>query len=80
MNQRFNDDLWEVVKATAKKRKNLKMQPPMSMNNIFLLGCRTIVRAPGDPALPLQHEPWASSGFWLAPVVFAYSMAGFRHG
>ena len=79
----FNQDLWEIEDRTRQHRGGLRMRPPYVLNNIFLLGSRSIVRARGDACLPQMHEPWASSGFWLAPVIFAFSLGwlqNYRHG
>lgn len=69
----LNKDIWQVIKMTAAHRKGGKVRPPMAIKHIFLLCNRTIVREAGDPALPQVRNPWAQSGFWLAPVIFAYS-------
>lgn len=80
MQERINEELWKVINMTAPKRGSRRVHPPSTINNVFLTCCRTIVRPHGDPALPLLHEPWASSGFWLVPVIFSYSSAAFYNG
>ena len=78
-NDLVNKDLWEISASAASSRGGTRMRPPSSINHLHMLCCRTVVRAHGDASLPLLHEPWASSGFWLAPVVFAYSTAYFNN-
>ena len=80
MTDGFNTDLWNVVNQTAAKRNNERMRPPSKLNNVFILCSRTIVRPDGHHDLALLHEPWASSGFWLAPVIFAYPTGFFSDG
>jgi hypothetical protein len=80
MHERVNDELWKIIKMTASKRGSRRVHPSSTISNVFLTCCRTIVRPHSDPGLPLLHEPWASSGFWLAPVIFSYSTVAFYNG
>ncbi len=74
----FNKDLWEIENKTRTYRGGQNMRPPYSLKNIFLVGSRSVVRAHGDACLPQMHAPWAASGFWLAPVIFAFSTGYFQ--
>lgn len=75
ISETVNADLWEIARRTPVRG----AKPPASLNHVSLLCARTVVRAHGDASLPLMHEPWATSGFWLAPVIFSYSMAYFSN-
>lgn len=44
---------------------------------LFAICSRTVVRPFGHPDLNDVHDPWATSGFWLVPVLFAYTTVSF---
>lgn len=76
LSKAFRDDLWELAKKVTGKR-DMRLQPPSHINHIRLTGLRTVVLAPEDPECERLHEPWASSGFLLAPTVIAYTKISF---
>jgi hypothetical protein len=45
------------------------LKPPPMIPHLYLVGCRTVVLPPDDPQLSRLVEPWASRGFFLAPVI-----------
>lgn len=61
-------DLWEIL---ANKNQKNSHKPPMYMNYVRGQGCATIVLPPDDNDLENLNEPWASSGFILAPRIVA---------
>jgi hypothetical protein len=75
---RFNQDLWKLVPHAAKKKGWSRAKPPEKIPHLRLLGARTVVLAPDSPELSLLHEPWASTGFLLAPLVLGYTKVWFR--
>lgn len=72
----FRDDLWELAKVSAGKH-DLQLRPPTNISHVRLTGVRTVVLSPDDVECEHLHEPWASSGFMLAPTVIAYTKIRF---
>jgi hypothetical protein len=68
------NDLWSLAKV-IKSSENL--YPSTQINHLRLIGARTVVLAPDDQEATRLHEPWATSGFMLAPMVIAYSKIRF---
>jgi hypothetical protein len=62
-------DLWEIL-GNKKQKKSHK--PPSYVNHVRGHGCTTIVMSPDDNELETLNEPWASSGFILAPRIVAF--------
>jgi hypothetical protein len=62
-------DLWEILENRNQKRSH---KPPTYVNHVRGQGCATIVLSPDDNELETLNEPWASSGFVLAPRVAAF--------
>lgn len=50
---------------------------PERVPHVFAICSRTAVRPIGHSDLNDVHEPWATSGFWLVPVLFAYTTVSF---
>ena len=65
----IGDDLWRILK---KRNKDNSQNPPRRLKYVRGQGCSTMVLASDDPDLSKLHEPWASSGFMLAPQILAY--------
>lgn len=62
-------DLWEVL---AKKGQKNSHRPPTFLNHVRGLGCMSVVLGPEDISCSTLNEPWASSGFVLAPRIAAF--------
>jgi len=62
-------DLWEIL---ANRNQRQSHRPPRSVKHVRGQGCATIVLSPDDSDLETLHEPWASSGFVLAPRIAAF--------
>ncbi|WP_458377868.1 UvrD-helicase domain-containing protein [Pseudomonas fluorescens] len=62
-------DLWEIL---ANRNQKQSHKPPSYVNHVRGQGCATIVLSPDDSDLETLHEPWASSGFVLAPRIAAF--------
>jgi hypothetical protein len=72
------DDLWEVAKVLGSKFG--RTYTPLRVPYLYLFGVRTVAVAPDSPTCGLLHEPFASSGFLLAPVIRSYTVLYFRDG
>ncbi len=62
-------DLWEILNYRNQGKSH---KPPGRLNYVRGQGCSTLVLASDDSDLPMLHEPWASSGFVLAPRITAF--------
>lgn len=62
-------DLWEMLANKGQKQSH---RPPGYVNHVRGQGCATMVLGPDDSDLETLHEPWASSGFVLAPRIAAF--------
>ncbi len=69
LSRSINDDLWEMLEKKNQKRSH---KPPRYLNYVRGQGCATIVLASDDSDLETLNEPWASSGFMLAPRIVAF--------
>lgn len=69
MSRNLTYDLWEIL---AIRNQRASHRPPGYVNHVRGLGCATIVLGPDDPDLGTLNEPWASSGFLLAPRIAAF--------
>lgn len=61
-----NADLFSICNEIDPSR---RLKPPPMIPHLYLVGCRTVVLPPDDPQLSRLVEPWASRGFFLAPVI-----------
>jgi hypothetical protein len=71
-NENVNRDMFEVGNVLQKKFHGRKRKPPQKIEHLRIMGVRTVVLPPDSPVLGDIHEPWASSGILLAPVVLGY--------
>lgn len=69
MSANFTGDLWEVLRSRDRGRTH---RPPTRVRYVRAQGCSTIVLGPDDAELEALNEPWASSGFMLAPRIAAF--------
>jgi hypothetical protein len=76
--ERLNNDLWQLSNEAASKVGQKNAKPPEKIPHLRFLGARSIVLPPDSPESELLHEPWASSGFMMAPVVLGFSKVWFR--
>lgn len=70
------DDLRLLAKILSGERKG-GLLPPLNIRHVRLTGVRTLVLPPDDPDCERLHQPWASSGFMLAPTIIAYTKIWF---
>ncbi|WP_296721011.1 UvrD family DEAD/DEAH box helicase [Erythrobacter sp.] len=69
MSRNLTYDLWDIL---ANRNQRSSHRPPGYVNHVRGLGCATIVLGSDDPELGTLNEPWASSGFLLAPRIAAF--------
>jgi hypothetical protein len=75
LSQRVNQDLLALCKKFPDGE---RLRPPDQIHHIHLIGVRTVVLGEGDVRLATLHEPWATTGVFLAPVVKALTKVFFR--
>ncbi len=75
LSQRVNHDLLALRKEFPAGE---RLVPPNQIRHIHLIGVRTVVLSEGDARLASLHEPWATTGVFLAPVVKALTKVFFR--
>lgn len=63
-----NEDLFDIAKEVDKKNPR---RPPMSIPHVSLIGVRTFAITDDHPRLAELHEPWATIGMFLVPVIRA---------
>lgn len=69
MSRNLTFDLWEIL---DKRKQRHSHKPPSYVNHVRGQGSATIVLGPDDSDLETLNEPWASSGFVLAPRIAAF--------
>jgi hypothetical protein len=77
LSQNVNSDLFMIADKIRQRIGGGKLRPPNMIPFLRLHGLRSIVLAPDAPECELLHEPWASTGIMLAPVVIGYSTISF---
>lgn len=79
LSERVNSDLFEIGKDVKKALGwNGRLRPAYGPDHLKTFGAFTFVLHPDDPCRDRLHEPWATSGFVLAPVVQGFDMIYFR--
>ncbi len=66
----LNKDLFEVLNRIEQHSSNFK--PPEYIPHIYLIGVTCYAVDEDSPHLTEIHEPYASSGIWLIPVVIGF--------
>jgi hypothetical protein len=67
-----NDDLFRAGELIRSRFGGSRRKPPELLPNLRIIGVRTHVVPPDGPEAGRLHEPWASSGIMLAPVVIGF--------
>lgn len=82
LSRQVSVEVWKIIERVVGR--NRRPGSTMDKGGLKVLGARTLVLLPDDPALETLHEPWRESGFVLAPVVvgFPYSNSSYwkKHG
>jgi hypothetical protein len=76
--EQVGKDLWEIARELGKTFG--RTHTPLRIRYLYLFTVRTVAMAPDSPLCPLLHEPYASSGFLLTPVIRGYPVIYFRDG
>jgi len=77
--ERVNSDLFKIGKQVKTALGwNRRLRPAFGPDHLKTFGASTFVLHPDDPQKDLLHEPWATSGFVLAPVVQGFDMIYFK--
>jgi hypothetical protein len=77
--QAVNKDLFNIGRDVLKALEwTGKLRPDGGPDHLKTFGACTLVLHPDDPQRDLLHEPWATSGFVLAPVVQGFDMIYFK--
>ena len=69
MSRNLTFDLWEILKNKSQKHSH---KPPSYVNHVRGQGSATMVLGPDDGECETLNEPWATSGFVLAPRIAAF--------
>lgn len=69
MSRNLTFDLWAILEHRNQKHSH---KPPGYVNHVRGQGSATIVLGPDDSDLETLNEPWATSGFVLAPRIAAF--------
>jgi hypothetical protein len=71
-------DLWSAAKKTCSKTGTFNLRPPDEISPLRLIGLRKCA-VPSNPAIEgTLHEPFATSGFFLAPMVVGFPSFYFK--
>jgi AAA domain/UvrD-like helicase C-terminal domain len=65
-------DLWATANKLQAKAHCSKLRPPDDLELLRLIGLRTCAIAPNSAYEGAIHEPFASSGFFLAPMIVGF--------
>ena len=79
LSERVNSDLFRIGEDVKKSLSECRgLRPAYGPNHLKIFGACTMVLHPDDPCRSRLHEPWATSGFVLAPVVQGFDMIYFK--
>lgn len=72
LSQKVNSDLFSIGQQIRGKAGGGERRTPDIIPYLYARGVRSIVLPPDAPECERLHEPWASTGIMLAPVVIGY--------
>jgi hypothetical protein len=70
-------DLWKMSRQMEEKFGGNR-HPPQSIMHLRMIGLRTRVLGDDPAALGRIHQPFAKSGFWLAPMIVGFQPVFFN--
>ncbi len=73
---RLNNELFDVCRRISNRHDEFR--PPNALRHLYLIGVSTFAASEDDVRLSEVHEPFASTGIWLIPIVLGYSKVTFR--
>lgn len=68
----LKQDLWATANKLQKKTKYGKLRPPDEINHLRLIGLRTCAIPPNPAVEGSVHEPFSTSGFFIAPMIVGF--------
>ncbi|MCY4428210.1 MAG: AAA family ATPase [Halieaceae bacterium] len=74
-NGSLNQDLFQILNRIAKYPDTFR--PPNSIPHFYLMGVTCFAVSEDDPQLMDVHEPYASTGIWLVPVIIGFPKVTF---
>ena len=78
LSENVNGDLFSIARdVQARLRWSRKLRPNYGPGHLKTFGACTLVLAPDHPEKERLLEPWATSGFMLAPVIQGFDMIYF---
>lgn len=69
LSSKLTSDLWQILETRNQRQSH---KPPGYVKHVRGQGSATIVLGPDDSDLETLNEPWATSGFVLAPRIAAF--------
>jgi hypothetical protein len=69
----LDHDLWVTANKHGRNAKFGKFRPPDEIKYLRLIGLRTCAIPPNSPSEGSVYEPFASSGFLLAPMIVGFT-------
>jgi hypothetical protein len=79
LSEQVNKDLFSIGRDLQTRLNwSRKLRPNYGPRHLKSFGACTLVLAPDHSEKGLLHEPWATSGFMVAPVVQGFDMIYFR--
>jgi hypothetical protein len=74
----FNQELMRIGHSGSFGPNDKKLHPTMTINNIHVIGTRTIVIPQDDPCLEQLREPFDRTGVFLAPLIIGFPVVYFN--
>ena len=79
LSENVNSDLFSIARDVKERLKwSGRLRPHYGPEHLKIFGACTLVLSPDHPEKERLHEPWATSGFALAPVIQGFDMIYFR--
>ena len=69
-NGSLNQDLFQILNRIAEYPGTFR--PPNFIPHLYLMGVTCFAVSEDDPQLMDIHEPYASTGIWLVPVIIGF--------
>jgi len=68
----LNKDLWTACNLMKQRTHCADLRPPDDIKHLHLIGLRTCAVGEDPAVIGNLREPFASSGFWLAPMIVGF--------
>lgn len=77
MSDKFNSDLFAIIEKEKPEERQL-YRLPKKIKYLFVFGVATYFAREDDPHLVQVHEPFASRGYWMVPVIGGFPVTYFQ--